>query len=375
MLECDVLVVGAGPAGASAAYFCSREGLETVLIEKNEKIGVHTAPKIDSSPNIQLEKIIKKFGLPVRNHVKFSRWYAPSGDCFTLKSETGEFYFKRGGDDSYEVIVSRKAQENGAEIITGIDFLDIVEGDKIEKVKIRTKSAELNIKPKLIIAADGGNSFFHKFVKKDIFNILVGYGISGYDFTSSDCSSIYLHAELLPGGYFYVVTCPDGLSSAGAVVSKKSMVGDISSHFNRFVRSVDSLYEIIMDESREKIGNYRGAGYIFKLDRLYYKNLIFIGDAGGFIDPLLGYGMTPAILSAYLAYEAVTTGSGENGKADNIGHKYEETIRKFLSMDKYYLYREIFESMDNDDFNWIINFLNKINKKVDIGKFLDDSFI
>lgn len=38
-IECDVLVVGAGPASSVAALYCSKHGLKTVLIERDDKIG------------------------------------------------------------------------------------------------------------------------------------------------------------------------------------------------------------------------------------------------------------------------------------------------------------------------------------------------
>ena len=37
-LKCDVLVIGAGPAGASLAYFLGREGIDTVLIDRKSDI-------------------------------------------------------------------------------------------------------------------------------------------------------------------------------------------------------------------------------------------------------------------------------------------------------------------------------------------------
>ena len=38
-LECDVLVIGAGPAGSSAARACALAGLNTVIIDKREEVG------------------------------------------------------------------------------------------------------------------------------------------------------------------------------------------------------------------------------------------------------------------------------------------------------------------------------------------------
>ena len=37
-LKCDVLVIGAGPAGTSLAYYLSREGIRTILVDKKSEI-------------------------------------------------------------------------------------------------------------------------------------------------------------------------------------------------------------------------------------------------------------------------------------------------------------------------------------------------
>ena len=39
IIECDVLVVGAGPAGSVAALYSPEQGLNTVLIERNDNMG------------------------------------------------------------------------------------------------------------------------------------------------------------------------------------------------------------------------------------------------------------------------------------------------------------------------------------------------
>ncbi len=39
-LNCDVLVIGAGPAGSTAARFAARKGVSVILLERREKIGL-----------------------------------------------------------------------------------------------------------------------------------------------------------------------------------------------------------------------------------------------------------------------------------------------------------------------------------------------
>ena len=63
IIECDVLVVGAGPAGSVAALYSSKQGLNTILIERNNRVGAHTNTKIDSSPDFELTEIINEIGL------------------------------------------------------------------------------------------------------------------------------------------------------------------------------------------------------------------------------------------------------------------------------------------------------------------------
>ena len=37
-LKCEVLVVGAGPAGGMAAKSCAEKGIDTILIEKKPRV-------------------------------------------------------------------------------------------------------------------------------------------------------------------------------------------------------------------------------------------------------------------------------------------------------------------------------------------------
>jgi len=83
VINCDVLVVGAGPAGSVAALSCSKHGLETVLIERNNEVGSHATTRIDSSPDFGLSKITKELELKTENLVYNSTWQPPSERSFT----------------------------------------------------------------------------------------------------------------------------------------------------------------------------------------------------------------------------------------------------------------------------------------------------
>ncbi len=117
-IECDVLVVGAGPAVSVAALYSAKHGLNTVLIERNNKIGAHTNTRIDLSPDFGLTEIINEIGLKTENLVYNSKWHSPSGSSFTLHSKIGEYYFKRGSaPNSFESSTAYNSMKYGCELI------------------------------------------------------------------------------------------------------------------------------------------------------------------------------------------------------------------------------------------------------------------
>ncbi|NMX21255.1 hypothetical protein C5S30_02215 [ANME-1 cluster archaeon GoMg4] len=365
--KCDVLVVGAGPAGSVAALYSSKQGLNTVLIEKNNKIGAHTNTKIDSSSDFGLTEIITEMGLKTENLVYNSKWHSPSGRSFTLHSKIGEYYFKRGPDpDSFECSTVSKAIKSGCKLFRGAIVEEIKEDGKMFfEVTISSQGAEkIVIKPEIIIAADGGNSIFHQYVDKRIVHNRVAYGVTGKDFIQPDTSEIYFDAQLAPGGYFYIVTCLSGLSSAGIVLDSGKMQQSAVNYFHEYLNKNSK----IADKLNTIINNFAGHGEIFDLDTYRNKNLLLAGDAAGLIDPVLGYGMMPAIISAYCAGEHSVR--AVNNQDHSLLDDYDTDIKQRFTKRLSHLYRKVFDSLNNEDFELIIEILKGLESKIDIDELL-----
>ena len=63
MIETDILVIGAGPAGSSAARFAAKEGVDVIIIDKKSEIGF---PK-RCAEGVS-KKIFDKFSLNESSH-------------------------------------------------------------------------------------------------------------------------------------------------------------------------------------------------------------------------------------------------------------------------------------------------------------------
>jgi digeranylgeranylglycerophospholipid reductase len=366
-IECDVLVVGAGPAGSVAALYSSKQGLNTVLIERNNKIGAHTNTRIDSSPDFGLTEILNEIGLKTENLVYKSKWHSPSGSSFTLHSKIGEYYFKRGSaPDSFEYSTVYDSIKYGCEFISDANLKSVNKDNKdkrcINEVVVSQGPHEIRIKPKIIIDATGVNSPFHRFLhfpKRDYKKGVI-FGMTGRDFVSPDVSEIYFDAELLKGGYFYMVTAKNGLSSAAIVLDLTKMRKPVDKCFYDYLRSNTEVAEKI----KAIDGNFCGEANLFRLPEHIYQNVLFAGDAAGLVDPLMGYGMLPAIASGYYAgkysVEAIKEGDYEALK------KYEWELKKRFNKRMSYVFRRIFESLDNKDLDMLIKMANELGDRTDV---------
>ena len=366
IIECDVLVVGAGPAGSVAALYCSKHGLNTILIERNNKIGAYTSTRIDSSPDFGLTEIIKEIGLKTENLVYNSKWHSPSGSSFTLHSKTGEYYFKRGPDpDSFGCSTVSKAIKNGCKLFLDAAVKEISkDGGRFNEVTISQGAEKIVIKPEIIIAADGGDSIFHRHVNKRLLNNRVAHGVTGKDFIQPDTSEIYFDAELAPRGYFYIVTCLNGISSAGIVLDSDKMQKSAGDYFYEYLNKNPA----IADKIKPITNNFVGSGEMFDLDTYQKKNLLFVGDAAGLIDPFLGYGMMPAIVSAYCAGKHSV--NAINDKDYSLLNGYDAEIKQRFPKRLPHLYRKVFNSLNNEDFELLIEMVEGLQSKIDIDELL-----
>ena len=367
VIECDVLVVGAGPAGSVTALYSSKQGLNTILIERNNRIGAHTNTRIDSSPDFGLTEIVNEAGLKTENLVYDSRWHSPSGSSFTLHSKTGEYYFKRGhSPDSFECSTVGKAIKNGCKLFLGAAVKEISkDGGKFDEVRISQGAEKIVIKPEIIIAADGGNSIFHRYINKRFVNKnRAAYGVTGKDFIQPDTSEIYFDAELAPGGYFYIVTCLSGISSAGIVLDSDKMQKPAGDYFYEYLNKNTA----IADKLKHITNKFVGRGEMFDLDTYQKENLLFVGDAAGLIDPFLGYGMMPAIVSAYCAGKHAVNAINDTDYSLLSG--YDAEIKQRFPKRLPLLYRKVFNSLNNKDFELLIEMVERLQSKIDIDELL-----
>lgn len=156
-LKCDVLVVGAGPAGSSAARAAAISGAKTIFIDKKKEIGVP----------VQCAESISKYLIPLLPFKIPSEqllWKTEGVQFWaddSLVEKTGDFWSACAVNrKNFDRWLAQTAVDAGAKLLTSAELVDlkVINEEVIENAVVKTLEGEKVIDPKVVIAADGVKS-------------------------------------------------------------------------------------------------------------------------------------------------------------------------------------------------------------------------
>lgn len=336
-LECDVLVVGGGPAGSSAARAAALKGAKTILIEKQKRItNVPCAEGIGSYLFPLLPFKIPKNQLIWKiNGIAFS-------DGETEIIQHGSFYrawsIERENFDNW---LLNEAKRYGAQVLMDTEFIGLHQNNKnhVDKVIAKKDNKKLIIKPKTIVAADGVKSKFAE--KLGIFKKQkdsIGYV---YSWEMKNIKLKHLHYEQMffgdfaPRAYGYIFPKSNNVANIGIGSTKDNK--NLENKFNNF------LEDIIHNQVKNGIKTIDRSGNApvkTMVEKIQYGNVLFTGDAANQNFKPYVEGILPSIICGDIAGKTSFNNriNYEEKIKKKLGKQFEDSNRlleKLLEVDKY----------------------------------------
>lgn len=322
----DVIVVGAGPSGATAAYHLALAGVDVVMLEKGElgrdKIcGDGLTPRavrelVAMGVDISEEAGWKRnVGLAVHGggHDLQLPWPdVPSFPNFGLVRRRTEL----------DALLARHAVNVGATLLTKHTVSGpIIERGKLVGVTARTPDGPATFRAPVVIDAGGVSARLATSLgveKRN--NRPMGVAVRTY-FRSPKAASPYMESYLTlwdgaPGesnllpGYGWVFPLADGTINIGlGSVSSTAKATDVNYRvmLKRWIDAAPPEWELTPDNQD---GPIRGAALPMAFNRKphYRSGLMLIGDAGGMVSPFNGEGIAYGMQAARYAAEAIVQG-------------------------------------------------------------------
>ncbi|WP_010900941.1 digeranylgeranylglycerophospholipid reductase [Thermoplasma acidophilum] len=329
----DVLVVGGGPGGSTAARYAAKYGLKTLMIEKRPEIGSPVRCGEGLSKGILNEADIKADRSFIANEVKGARIYGPSEKRpIILQSEKAGnevgYVLERDKFDKHLAALAAKA---GADVWVKSPALGVIkENGKVAGAKIRHNNEIVDVRAKMVIAADGFESEFGRWAglksvilaRNDIISALQ-YRMINVD-VDPDYTDFYL-GSIAPAGYIWVFPKGEGMANVGIGSSINWIHNrfELKNYLDRFIENHPGL------KKGQDIQLVTGGVSVSKVKMpITMPGLMLVGDAARLIDPITGGGIANAIVSGMYAAQVTKEAIESNDYSPQMMQKYEKLIKE-----------------------------------------------
>lgn len=341
MSKCEVLIIGAGPSGASAAYWLAKAGIDVTVIEKK------TFPREKTcGDGLTPRSVYQLEAMGLGNFLATQHRYdGLRAVAFGKEMELKWPYHEELPSYGYIVTrydldqaVSQHAAKAGAKIIEGAEATGTTtdSSGKITGITIQMKSSgeKLTMEPTYVIIADGSNSRIGRSlgVTRDR-NFPMGLAIRGY-FSSPGTFDPYIEShldirtkqgEVLPG-YGWIFPLGDGRVNVGiGLLSTAGRWKEVNTTkmMEAFVESAPKRWELSLDDPIYKpTGGKLPMG--FSLGPRRGPNYLIVGDASGAINPFNGEGIAYGYETGRIAADVV--GDAIRFKDPTVLARYERSI-------------------------------------------------
>jgi geranylgeranyl reductase family protein len=296
----DIIVVGGGPAGSTAARRAAELGFNVICLEKSEMprvkpCGGGISPSAVSSL-AEFQDIFDCFTAGVM-------FYGPRGEFLTRSDLPSGAFVIRSEFDHKLLLAARAA---GAIVVEGERVIDI----KITDDSVKVFSNNQEYEGQILCGADGVNSIVAsrtglrtKWAPKDVAQVYVNESKIDQnkldEFYTPSRKPIFHLAFKDSEGYGWIFPKKITVNVGFGSILKSSH--NTKAQFQNYVAKCQE--EGLLPEIDPKNTTAALIPFCGPLRRVYKNRVLLLGDAGGFVNPANGEGIPYAIKSGMIAAE------------------------------------------------------------------------
>lgn len=349
---CDILVIGGGPAGASAAIALAEQGIRVVVLEKARHPRFHIGESLLPA-NLPL---LERLGvLEQVRAIGMEKWGAEFVSSWDGRRQ--EFQFADAWDKSlpmsyqvrrsqFDEILIRRAADRGACVVEGCRVQDVEFPAGRVRVHARHDDGRAQVwDAGHVIDASGRDAFLSNRLKLKRRSKKHNSAAMYAHFTGARRDTGRREGNItiywFDHGWFWFIPLADGTTSVGAVVwphYMKTRAVPLREFFLATIASCPPLAERLqtatMASEVEATGNYS-----YGSKRSYGARYLMVGDAFTFIDPVFSSGVMLAMNSGLAAADALMACRREPREAARALRRFDRQVRHGPREFSWFIYR------------------------------------
>ncbi|HVH69012.1 MAG TPA: NAD(P)/FAD-dependent oxidoreductase [Gemmatimonadales bacterium] len=362
--DTDILVIGAGPAGALAAGEAKRAApqLEVVLLERDSAVGtpVRCAEGVGDAG---LREFADPDGAPwVARKITRVIFLAPDDTEVKVAERDVGWILDRTRFDAF---LADRAAADGVDVLVGTEAAGMTRAaDGRWEVTLRGVHGEGMCRARIVIGTDGVEAMVGRWAGLDTrvaardMESCAQYVVQGIDF---DPDAIYLQfgGRIAPGGYAWLFPKGPGVANVGlGIVALRADGRNAREYLDDWIAR--------RYPSGAKTG-YTVGGVIVHttITRTYTDGVMIAGDAAHMINPLSGGGIVNAMKAGRLAGRTAAAAICAGDTSARRLAAYHAAWMQLLGDDhlKYYRIKRALEDLDDEFFNALARTANAISSE------------
>ena len=321
----QVVVIGGGPAGSTAATLLAQRGLRVRLLERERFPRFH----IGESLMPETYWVFRRLG--VLDKMKGSHFVKKYSVQFVNEEgkESQPFYFfqvnPHESSQTWQVLRSEfdqmlldNAREHGVDVRTGARVLDVLfEGGRAVGVRVQEGDGRTEeVRADVVVDASGQSTVIANRLKLREPDPLLKkatvwtYFKGAYRDAGIDQGATLVLYTAGKKGWFWYIPLADDITSVGVVSSLDYLFKGRGDHATIYAEEVERCPAVKrrIAGAQQVSGFYSTKDFSYRCTRVAGDGWVLVGDAFGFLDPIYSSGVFLALKSGELAADAVAEG-------------------------------------------------------------------